>query len=136
MAGALHGTAVGHLGKDPETRYLPSGAMNVSFSIGVSRKRGETEQTTWVKVTCWGKLAEIADGLAQSGALVKGKQVYAAGDLSLTEYTGRDGVLRFSLEMRANDLQLLGKRGDDAPAGERPRRQADAAPIDYDEPPF
>ena len=75
---------IGNLGRDPETRYTKSGAMNVSFSVAASRRFNDAsgtlqERTTWFRVTAWGKLAETLDRLAQDGALVKGQRVFVAG---------------------------------------------------------
>ncbi len=81
MAGISRIILVGNLGRDPETRYTPNGNMNVQFSMAVSRRWNDQsgqqqEQTTWFRITAWGRLAETLDRLSQSGSLVKGKQVY------------------------------------------------------------
>lgn len=101
----------GHLGRDPETRYTPSGQMNVSFSVGVNPMFANGE-TTWVNVTCWGKLGESMNKLAEMGALAKGRMVIVTGDLRLRTYTGNDGVQRASLDVNANVVQLVGQRED------------------------
>lgn len=115
MASLAKLTLVGNLGRDPETRYTPAGTMNVSFNVAASRRWTDQagqpqERTTWFKVTAWGKLAEILDRLTQEGALVKGKQVLAIGTLEQREYQSRDGEQRFSLEVSADEVQLLGSR--------------------------
>lgn len=61
-------------------------------------------------MTAWRRLAEILDRLTQGGALAKGKQVYVAGTVEAREYTGQDGQLRTSLDVTADDVQLLGSR--------------------------
>lgn len=106
---------IGNLGRDPETRYTPNGAMNVTFSIAVSKRWNDQqgqqqEKTTWFRVTGWNKMAETLDKLSQSGALAKGKQVYVSGALDTSEYTDQSGVLRTNLEVRADEVQLLGSR--------------------------
>lgn len=108
---------IGNLGRDPETGYTPSGTMNVKFSIAASRRFRDSqgqdqERTTWFNVTCWGKLAETVDGLAQRGFIGKGRQVYVEGRLESREYQGQDGQTRTSLDLNATEVQLLGNRGD------------------------
>ena len=117
MAGIAKITLVGNLGRDPETRYTPNGTMNVRFTMAVSRRFNDQsgqqqERTTWFSVTAWGKLAETADRLAQSGYLTKGKQVYIDGRIESREYQDQQGQTRTSLDVTANELQLLGSRGD------------------------
>lgn len=128
-------TIIGNLGRDPETRYTPGGALNVQFSVASSRKwRGadgqEQENTTWFRVTAWGRLAETLVSLMERGSLGKGKQVYVEGRIDQREYTGNDGQVRTSLDVNANEVQLLSSRQNDqagsndtsssyAPSGER-----------------
>lgn len=117
MAGISKVILVGNLGRDPETRYTPNGTMNVQFSLAVTRRfrdggGQQQERTNWFRVTAWGKLAEIADGLVQNGYLTKGKQVYVEGRLDPREYQDNEGKTRTSLDVNANELQLLGSRGD------------------------
>ncbi len=117
MAGIAKITLVGNLGRDPETRYTPNGTMNVRFTMAVSRRFNDQsgqqqERTTWFSVTAWGKLAETADRLAQSGYLAKGKQVFVDGRIESREYQDQQGQTRTSLDVTANELQLLGSRAD------------------------
>ena len=117
MAGIAKITLVGNLGRDPETRYTPSGKMNVQFTMAVSRRFNDQsgqqqERTNWYRVTAWGGLAETLDRMAQSGYLVKGKQVYVDGRLEAREYQDQQGQTRTSLDVTANEVQLLGSRGD------------------------
>jgi single-strand DNA-binding protein len=138
MAGISKITLVGHLGRDPETRYTPNGAMNISFSMAVSRKAGGEERTTWFSVTAWNKLAEVLDSLTQNGYLTKGKQVFVLGNLETREYTGKDGQTRTSLDVRADEVQLLGSRGGGDGEGSRGvRPRAEPAQHDpFDDVPF
>lgn len=115
MAGIAKITLVGNLGRDPETRYTPNGRMNVQFSIAVSRRWNDSsgnlqENTNWYRITGWGRLAETLDKLTQQGYLVKGKQVFVSGTLQPREYTSQDGTLRTSLDVNADEIQLLGTR--------------------------
>ncbi len=122
MAGIAKITLVGNLGRDPETRYTPNGTMNVTFTMAVSRRFNDQsgqqqERTNWYRVTTWGKLAETTDRLAQSGYLTKGKQVYVDGRLEAREYQDQQGQTRTSLDVTANELQLLGSRADSEGGG-------------------
>lgn len=122
MAGVAKVTLIGNLGRDPETRYTPSGAMNVSFSMAVTRRWNDQngqlqERTTWFRVTAWRRLAETLDQLTQRGFLVKGKQVYVSGTIEQREYQDQQGQTRTSLDVTADEVQLLGSRGDDEGAG-------------------
>lgn len=117
MAGISKVILVGNLGRDPETRYTPNGTMNVQFTLAVNRNfrdqsGQQQERTHWFRVTCWGRLAETADGLTQNGYLTKGKQVYVEGRLDPREYQDQQGQTRISLDVNASELQLLGSRGD------------------------
>ncbi len=117
MAGVSKIILIGNLGRDPETRYTPTGRMNVQFSMAVSRRYNDSsgqqqEQTSWFRVTGWGRLAETMDKLSQSGALTKGKQVYVEGRLEAREYQDQNGQNRTSLDVTASELQLLGSRAD------------------------
>jgi single-strand DNA-binding protein len=160
MAGIAKITLVGNLGRDPETRYTPSGKMNVQFTMAVSRRftdqsGQQQERTNWYRVTAWGGLAESLDRLAQNGYLAKGKQVYVDGRLEAREYQDQQGQTRTSLDVTANELQLLGSRADSdagfggygaaagAAAGRpqgRPAAEGEGSieevPWDSDEPPF
>ncbi|MEJ7761915.1 MAG: single-stranded DNA-binding protein [Thermomicrobiales bacterium] len=153
MAGISKVILIGNLGRDPETRYTPSGAMNVQFSIAVSRRYTDSsgqqqEQTNWFRVTGWGKLAETMDGLTQRGALTKGKQVYVEGRLDAREYQDNAGQTRTSLDVNATEIQLLGQRGDSdggvgggtsgsGGGGQRGRSgEDDSGPSDMDDVPF
>lgn len=118
-------TIIGNVGRVPETKYTPNGALNVQFSIAASRKwRGadgqDQENTTWFRVTAWGKLAETLVTLTESGALAKGKQLYVEGRIEQREYTGTDGVIKTSLDVNATEVQLLGTRQDAEPGATVP----------------
>ena len=120
---------VGNLGRDPELRYTPQGTPVCSFTIATNERRkdksGEMQdQTTWFRVTLWGRQAETA-----SQYLTKGRQVYIEGRLRVEEYTDRDGKPRHSLEVNATDMQFIGVRADEAAV---PRAQA-AEPADRPE---
>ena len=105
---------VGNLGRDPELRYTPQGTPVCSFTVATNEKRkdrsGEVQdQTTWFRVTLWGRQAETA-----SQYLTKGRPIYVEGRLRLEEWTDRDGKQRATLEVHATDMQFIGAaRGED-----------------------
>lgn len=112
-------TIVGNLGADPEMRYTSDGDPVTSFSVAVSRRfkkkdGGDVEETTWFRVSAWGRLAEVTNEY-----LAKGKLVYVEGYLTGEEWTGNDGRTRFNLKIRAMDVQFLSPR-DASPAGAPP----------------
>lgn len=103
---------IGHLGRDPEMRYLPSGQGVTSFSVASSRKyttsAGEPrEETEWFNCSAFGKLAETC-----SQYLTKGKQVYVEGRLTSRTYQTQAGETRHSNDININEIQFLGARGD------------------------
>jgi single-strand DNA-binding protein len=120
MAGYEQTIIIGNLGRDPEKRFTKDGQTAVTgFSVAVTnrwndRQTGQPqEKTNWYNVSCWGRMADTMDDLRQRGALVKGKQVMVTGTVTARAYTGNDGQLRSSLELRAQNVQLLGNRADD-----------------------
>ena len=112
---------VGNLGADPETRYTTSGSAITSIRIATSeswkdKQTGEQqERTEWHRVKFFGRLAEIAGEY-----LKKGSQVYVEGKLRTDEYE-KDGIKRYSTDIIADEMQMLGGRGDGG-GGERPAR--------------
>ena len=103
---------VGNLGADPETRYTSSGTAITSLRIATSeqwtdKQSGERqERTEWHRVKLFGKLAEISGEY-----LKKGRQVYIEGSLRTDKYTDKDGVERYSTDIIANEMQMLGGGG-------------------------
>ncbi len=102
---------VGNLGSDPEMRYTPNGKAVTSFNIATNRRyttsAGESkEETDWFRVSVWGKQAEQCNQF-----LGKGKQVYVEGRLHARNWEGQDGQMRTSLEVTAERVLFLGRRG-------------------------
>ena len=103
---------VGNLGADPETRYSAGGTAITSLRIATSeswmdKQSGERqERTEWHRVKLFGKLAEIAGEY-----LKKGRQVYIEGSLRTDKYTDKDGVEKYSTDIVANEMQMLGGAG-------------------------
>jgi single-strand DNA-binding protein len=102
---------VGNLGRDPETRYMPSGDAMTSIAVATTDKwrdkaTGEQKEATeWHRIAFFGKLAEIAGQY-----LKKGSQVYVEGKLKTRKYTDKDGVEKYSTEIVADSMQMLGSR--------------------------
>ena len=126
---------VGNLGADPETRYTASGAAITNIRIATSeswrdKQTGENqERTEWHKVVFFSRLAEIAGEY-----LRKGSQVYIEGSLRTNKWQGQDGQDRYTTEIIASEMQMLGSRGGEAsarPAGggfrdNKPEQQSQA----------
>jgi single-strand DNA-binding protein len=142
---------IGNLGADPETRYMQDGTCVCNIRIATTErfkdKTGERqERTEWHRVVLWGKLGEIANQY-----LKKGSQVYIEGKIETRKWTDRDGQDRYTTEIRANEMKMLGgkgegggSRGGDSQGGGRPASQAndpfadspafDDVPVDDDIP--
>src|SRR3954447_4889303 len=101
---------IGNLGRDPEVRYMPSGDAVANITIATTEtwkdKGGEKqEQTEWHRVAMFGKTAEIAGEY-----LKKGSQVYIEGKLQTRKWTDKEGQERYTTEIRADRMQMLGSR--------------------------
>ena len=113
---------IGHLGQDPTTRYLPNGDAVTNISVATSEKwkdktTGEDkEQTEWFRVTLWRRLGEIAGEY-----LKKGSQVYIEGKLHTRKWTDKDNIERYTTEITADQMVMLGGKNE---GGERPARPA------------
>jgi single-strand DNA-binding protein len=100
---------VGNLGADPETRYTQGGAAITTIKVATSeswkdKQTGEQqERTEWHRVKFFGRLAEIAGEY-----LKKGRQVYVEGSLRTDKYTDKDGVERYTTDIIADEMQMLG----------------------------
>src|SRR5678815_744934 len=109
---------VGNLGQDPETRYMPNGKAVTNLRIATSeswkdKQTGEQrEQTEWHSIVMYDKLAEIA-----AEYLRKGSQVYVEGKLRTRKWQDKEGRDRYTTEINANEMQMLGGRGDRGGAG-------------------
>jgi single-strand DNA-binding protein len=126
---------VGHLGADPETRYMPSGSAVTNLRLATSeswkdKTSGEQQdRTEWHRVAMFGRLAEIA-----AEYLRKGSQVYIEGSLRTRKWQDKDGGDRWSTEIIANEMQMLGGRSD-ASAPARSGSQSSSAPVPDSGPP-
>ena len=118
---------VGNLGADPETRYAPSGDAICNIRIATTdtwkdKATGEKKEATeWHRVAFFGRLAEIAGQY-----LKKGSQVYIEGSLRTRKWQDKDGQDRYTTEIRADEMKMLGSRQG---SGEAPQREREAAPA-------
>jgi len=101
---------IGHLGRDPEMRYTPSGRPVTTFSVATSRSWNTSEgerrtETEWFNVVAWRSLAEICNQY-----LSKGQQVYIEGRLQTRKWKDPEGQEYSSVEIIANEMIILGKR--------------------------
>lgn len=140
---------IGNIGRDPETRYTAEGSAITNISIATTdswkdKATGERkEQTEWHRVTFFGRLAEVV-----SEYMERGSAIYVEGKLRTRKWTDKDGVERYTTEIIADSMQMLGRKsdgrnhpgspsyeGERAPAESR-RTQADLGPTDDDDIPF
>ena len=118
---------VGNLGRDPEVRYSPSGqaVANVTLATSESWKDKNTgekqERTEWHRIVFFGRLAEIAGEY-----LKKGAQIYVEGRLQTRKWQDKDGHDRYTTEIVANDMQMLGSRSGAGVPSEPATETADA----------
>jgi len=105
----------GNLGKDAETRHTAQGKAVVQFTVAVKSGYGDKASTTWARCSLWGDRGE-----AVAKYLTKGQLVGITGEAELKEFTNKEGNKQSSLEVRVNDLTLLGGKQDKAEAPQRP----------------
>lgn len=106
MAGINKAILVGNLGKDPEIRYSPNGLAVATFSLATTERYKDEDRTEWHKIVAFGRLAEICGEY-----LAKGKQVYIEGRIQTRDWEDRDGNKRYTTEIVANTMQMLGSAG-------------------------
>ena len=134
---------VGHLGRDPEVRYAANGAAVANVSVATTeswkdKQTGESnERTEWHRVVFFGRLAEIVGEY-----LRKGSQIYVEGRLQTRKWQDQNGHDRYTTEIVANDMQMLGSRGgagapvedfDEAPAKSANQSGAGVPTTDFDD---
>jgi single-strand DNA-binding protein len=122
---------VGNLGRDPEVRYSGDGASICNISVATTsqwkdKNSGERrEETEWHRVVFYGRLAEIAGEY-----LKKGRSIYLEGRLKTRKWTDKDNIERFTTEVVADQMQMLGgNRTDDSQAPDAAPAPAEAAPA-------
>jgi len=128
MAGSFNRiTLVGNLTRDPEIRYVGSGAAVTKFTLAVNRRSKQQEETDYIDCVAWDKLAETCNTY-----LKKGMSCLVDGRLSIRSYETKEGEKRKATEVVVNTMQMLdranrGGGGDDGGSYERPRAAAPAS---------
>lgn len=113
MAGWSQTIIVGNVGRDVNFKYTQSGVPVADFSVAVTRRFGgrdggeRQEKTTWYRVTCWRNLAEIANQYVR-----KGTQIMVIGQADVSSYLDKSGQPAATLELTADNFQMLGSRGE------------------------
>ena len=143
MASVNKWIGVGNLGRDPELRYMPNGDAVCNITVACSetwkdKATGEKKETTeWVRVVFYRKLAEIAGQY-----LKKGSAVYIEGRIRTRKWQDKEGQERYTTEIEASEMQMLGGRSgsapsdDSMPTGEpRSQREAEKRPAPFDDMP-
>lgn len=97
----------GNLGRDAEQRFTADGTSAVSFSVAVKAGYGDKAVTSWARCTLWGKRGDSVLPYLKKGALVG-----VSGEVALKEYAAKDGSKGASLEVRVNDVTLLGGKAE------------------------
>ena len=131
MSGVNKVILVGRAGKDPETRYTPSGSAVTNLSIATSeswkdKATGEKqERTEWHNIVFFNRLAEVAGEY-----LKKGSQIYVEGQLRTRKWQDKQGQDKYTTEIVASEMQMLGGRETGSDSGQPAQQSAPAAPVD------
>ena len=143
MAGSVNKVIlIGNLGKDPEVRHLENGAVVANFPLATSetykdRNSGERKtQTDWHNIVMWRGLAEVAEKY-----LKKGNSVYVEGKLRTRSWEDKDGNTRYTTEVVADSMTMLGRASDGSGSGtsqsnEQANNDVSAFEDDTDDLPF
>ncbi len=124
MANFNHITVAGNLTRDPEIRYVDNGGKAVTkFSIAINRKTKAGDETTYLDIIAWDKLAEICNQY-----LKKGMPVLVDGRLAVRDYVNKDGEKRRAVEIVAREMQMLGMK----PSSEAQSSSASTGSFDDD----
>jgi single-strand DNA-binding protein len=128
MASVNRVTLIGNLGRDPETRYLPSGEAVATFSIATTEKwkdksGGAQERTDWHRIEFIGRTAEICGEF-----LKKGMPVYIEGRIQYDKWTDKEGVEKTLTKIRGDRMQMLGTKGGGANSSGGDSSDGDSAP--------
>ncbi len=122
---------IGNVGKDPEIRYFDNGSAVANFTLATT-ERGYTaangtqipDKTEWHNIVCWRGLAKIAEQYIK-----KGTQLYIEGKIRSRSYDDQNGVKRYVYEIFADNIELLGRRGDNTAAETSSAYQQSAQPV-------
>jgi len=123
---------VGNLGKNPEMRYTQGGAAVANMTLATTErytdKSGQKqEQTEWHRVVAFGKLAEICGQY-----LTKGRQIYIEGRIQTRQWQDQQGQKRYTTEIVANNMQMLGGRGERSESAAGAHDAGATVPADHD----
>jgi len=129
MAGINKVMLIGRLGRDPELRYTQNGQAVANFTLATSErwtnKSGERgERTEWHRIVVWGRLAEICGEY-----LSKGRQIFIEGRLQTREWEDREGKKRYTTEIVANEMQMLGSRSESGAADSPPAEEGPVSSV-------
>jgi single-strand DNA-binding protein len=117
---------IGRLGRDPESRLIPSGQKVAHFSVAVSnrwKKDGQSKESTeWINVDAWGRLAEVCEQYLHKGSLV-----YVDGRLRTDKYEDKSGVTKYSTKVVALQMQMLDRKPTEEPVLAVEEEQAEYA---------
>jgi single-strand DNA-binding protein len=130
---------IGHLGREPEMRYTPSGRPVTTFTVATSRSWNTADgehhtETEWFNIVTWSNLAETCKQY-----LTKGQQVYIEGRLQTRHWEDKEGNKHNSVEVVANEMIMLGERRETSSANNHPVDNSDGSEIpntEEDEFPF
>lgn len=123
-------SAIGNISKDCELRYTPNGDAIAQFNFALNSGYGDKQITSWLNCSVWGNRAETLAPM-----LLKGTKIGITGELTNRPYKAKDGTDKFSLDVRVNDVTLLGKPTGAAPK-EQSNQQAPSEPDDFGDAPF
>lgn len=130
MAGVCKVILLGHLGRDPEMRYMPDGTAVATLNVATSetfkdRDGNRQERTEWHRAVFWGRTAEITGEY-----LRKGSMAYIEGRLQTRKWTDKDGQDRYTTEIRGDRLQLLGGRRENDGGHDTPSQSGGGSGMD------
>ncbi len=138
MAGVNKVILLGNLGKDPESFTFENGVKKVSFSLATTesykdKEGNRVDQTEWHNVVLWRGLADVAEKY-----LNKGSQVYVEGKIKTRAWDDKDGNKRYTTEIYADNMTMLGGKRDQSSAGAQEAKPSpvDDAPAPEDDLPF
>lgn len=112
---------IGNTGRDPEVRHLESGVAVATFTLATTERYKDRngvmqDQTEWHNIVCWRNLAELSEKY-----ISKGTQIFVEGKIRTRSWTDQNGQKRFTTEIIADNIRLLGKRGDSSTSSAQPQ---------------
>jgi single-strand DNA-binding protein len=137
MASLNKAILIGHLGKDPESRFMSDGSPVCNFSLATSeswkdKATGEKKEATeWHRISVFGKLAEICGEYLKKGALV-----YIEGKITTRKWKDKEGVDRYTTEIRADKMTMLGGKQEETPPAAAPQQGGNRFSDMQDDVPF